>query len=96
MVMHGKYMEAGYIKEIKGLDLVKAFYTDGILSLRYKNEASNYIDTMELMSSYIEILKTNGYIEKSVANSKSIYENEKYRIVMMEEFDYLIVIIEKV
>lgn len=80
-----------YIK----LNLIKGSYKDGIITLRYKNDVSNYINTMQLATEYIENLKNRGYQEYNVSNVKSIYKNEKYQIVIMSEFDYLIIVMVK-
>ena len=77
------------------MKLVKGYYKDGIISLRYKNDISNYIDTMQFASSYIENLKNKGYNEKTSSKSKIILENGKNKIVIMSEFDYLIVVMVK-
>ena len=71
--------------------LVKASYKDNIVSLRYKNSISNYISSMQLAVSFKEQLINDGYKEILKSSSKCIYENGKYQIVIMEEFDYLIV-----
>ena len=74
------------------LDLVKASYIDGIISLRYKNNISKYVDTMQFAKTYIEQLKNKGYEEKIISDSKYIYENGEYQIIIMEEFNYLIIV----
>ncbi len=38
-----------------GLKLVKGSYKDNIISLRYKNDISDYIDTMQFASEYRKI-----------------------------------------
>ena len=40
-------------------------------------------------------LKNKGYKEKQISNSKVIYENKKYQIIIMTEFDYLIIVMVK-
>ena len=81
--------------ELIKLNLIKGSYKDGIISLRYKNNVSNYIDTMQFASEYRENLKTKGYNEKIISNSKYIYNNGKYQIIIMKEFDYLIIVMVK-
>ena len=50
---------------------------------------------MQFASSYIENLKNKGYNEKTSSKSKIILENGKNKIVIMSEFDYLIVVMVK-
>ena len=83
------------IDENISLKLVKGNYADGIISMRYKNEIPQYIDTMQLAYSYIENLKNKGYKEINISDSKAIYENEKYQIIITSEFDYLIIVMVK-
>ena len=91
-----EYSKAENIEENIEMTLVKASYTDGIISLRYKNDISNYIDTMQMANKYRENLKNKGYEEKNISNSKVIYQNKKYQIIIMAEFDYLIVVMVKI
>lgn len=87
-----EYSNAENIDEMIDLKLVKSSYKDGIISLRYKNDINHYIDTMQFATKYIENLKNKGYKEKYISDSKGIYENDKYQIIIMKEFDYLIII----
>lgn len=90
-----KYKKIGDIENKIHLELIKASYKDGIMSLRYKNNISNYISSMLLSVSYKEQLMKDGYREILNSSSKCIYENNKYQIIIMEEFDYLIVVMVK-
>ena len=87
-----EYSNVENVSEMVDLKLIKGSYKDGIISLRYKNDIKNYIDTMQFATKYIENLKSKGYEQKYTSNSKVIYENEKYQIIIMEEFDYLIIV----
>lgn len=90
-----KYKKIGNIEENINLELIKANYKDGIVSLRYKNNISNYISSMLLSASFKEQLIQDGYKEKLNSTSKCIYENNKYQIIIMDEFDYLIIVMVK-
>ena len=90
-----EYSNVENIDEIIGLKLIKSSYKDGIISLRYKNDIKNYIDTMQFGAQYAENLKRNGFNEKYESTSKLIYENGKYQIIITEEFDYLIIVMVK-
>ncbi len=87
-----KYKKIGNIEKNIKLQLVKASYKDGIVSLRYKNNISNYISSMMLSISFKDQLIQDGYKEKLNSSSKCIYENNKYQVIIMEEFDYLIIV----
>ena len=91
-----QFNEVENIEDIIDLKLIKGSYKDGIISLRYKNEISNYMDTAIFAEEYKNNLKSKGYKEKNVSNIKSVYENENYQIIIMTEFDYLIIIMIKI
>ncbi len=78
--------------ELIKLDLIKSSYKDNIISLRYKNNVPNYMDTMRFAEEYIENLKNNGYTEKERSDSKIVLKNKKYEIIVMKEFNYLIIV----
>jgi len=90
-----KYSKIGNIEKNIKLELKKASYKDGIVTLRYYNSISNYIDNMQFASEFKkELIKTN-YKEILQSKEKSIYENNKYKVIIMSEFNYLIVIMVK-
>lgn len=90
-----EFNKAENVEETIKLKLVKAFYKENMISLRYKNNVSEYIDTMQLIVQYRNNLKEKGYTEKNVSDSKIIYENEKNRIIIIKEFNYLIIVMVK-
>lgn len=90
-----EYNKVENAEDTISLKLVKASYKDGMISLRYKNNIAKYIDTMQLAVNYRENLKKKGYNEKNISDSKIIYENEKNQIIIMKEFDYLIIVMVK-
>lgn len=90
-----EYNKVENVEDTIKLKLVKAFYKDKMISLRYKNDAAEYIDTMQLISQYRESLKNKGYSEKNISDSKVIYENKENRIIIIKEFDYLIIVMVK-
>ncbi len=87
-----EYSEESNIDDVIKLKLIKSSYKDGIISLRYKNDIKNYINTMQFALKYIENLKSKGYEEKYTSDSKVILEKDKNRIIISEEFDYLIIV----
>lgn len=90
-----KYSKIGNIENNIRMELVKASYKDGIVSLRYKNNISNYISSMQLAASFKEQLVKDGYKEIIDSTSKTIYKNNKYQVIIMDEFDYLIIVMVK-
>ncbi len=90
-----RYKEIGNIDKTINIDLVKSSYKNKVLSLRYKNNAKEYIPTMQLVSSFTNKLKEQGYKKISESNTKIVYKNNKYQITIMEEFDYLIIVMVK-
>lgn len=91
-----KYKKIGNLEENIHLELVKASYKNKTLSLRYKNGISNFVSSMSLSKQYRSALIEDGYEEKFSSQDKYIYENKEYKIVLMDAFDYLIIIITEV
>lgn len=89
------YSKIGNVEEKIKLELIKASYKDGIVSLRYKNSISNYISGMQLATDFRDQLMKDGYEEILNTTSKSIYKNKKYQVIIMDEFDYLIIVMVK-
>lgn len=90
-----KYSKIGDIENNIKLELVKASYKDGIVSLRYKNGLKDYISGIQLSSSFREQLVNDGYEEILNSSTKCVYQNKKYQVIIMDEFDYLIVVMVK-
>ena len=87
-----KYSRAENIDDFIRFKKIKSYYKDGIITLRYKNEINEYMSTIQICSDYMEHLKKVGYEEKKLSDSKAIYENGKYKIIVISEFDYLIIV----
>lgn len=90
-----KYAKIGDVENNIKLELVKASYKDGIVSLRYKNGLNDYITSMQLSSSFREQLINDGYEEILNSSTKCIYQNKRYQVIIMDEYDYLIVVMVK-
>lgn len=90
-----KYKTIGDLEKNITLKLIKANYTDHILSLRYKNNIQNSINSLYLSANYQESLKKEGYKLTYETATKKIYENKKYQIIIKENLDYLIIIIKE-
>ena len=50
---------------------------------------------MQIATAFIEELEEQGYKEVSSSTTKRIYQNSKYQVTIMEEFDYLIIVMVK-
>ena len=86
-------MSIGKMEETIVLPLIKASYKDNILSLRYKNEAIDSLDTLYLINEYMVNLEKEGFKKTYTKYNKLIYQNSKYKIIIKEDLDYLIILI---
>lgn len=90
-----EYSKIGNIEESILLPIIKSSYKNNILSIRYKNEISDIFSNDYFIEIYINNLKKDGYKEVVNNTNKKIYENNKYEIIIMKEFDYIIVVMVK-
>lgn len=90
-----EYSKIGNIEKTITLDLIKASYKNKVISLRYKNKINDYVSSMQLATSFIDKLVEQGYKEVTISETKKVYQNNKYQVIIMEEFDYLIIIMVK-
>ena len=81
------------IEENIHMRLIKANYNNGVVSLRYQNNMANYVNTIQMSLSFRNNLVKNGFKEVLASNKKYIYEKDNYQITIMEELDYLVVVI---
>ena len=81
-----------YLNNIN-LDLIKSSSKDNIISLRYKNNVTNLLDTMYLINDYYVILDEKGFKLIRDEADKKVFINDKQEIIIKETFDYLIIII---
>ncbi|MEG2351672.1 MAG: serine protease, partial [Bacilli bacterium] len=75
-----KYKKVGNIENTIKLKLVKASYTDGIVSLRYVNKASDFISSMHLSSPFKKALITQKFKETLSSDRKSILISNDYKV----------------
>ena len=90
-----EFKKIGNIENNINMELMKASYDNNVVSLRYHNGISKYISGMQLASSFKEELKKSGFEQSLDTSTKCIYKNTKYKIIIMDEFDYLIVVMVK-
>ena len=89
------YKKIGNISQTIKLKMLKANYSNGALSIRYKNEIPKYMSNQELTLAFRKTLEKQGYKKISNISSKYIYQNKKYQVVITEEFDYVIIVMVK-
>lgn len=90
-----KYKSFGNVEDLIALDLVKASYYEGVLSLRYLNPTPAYVDNLDYANEFIGVLKEKGYKLVSQSKEKIIYKKGSKKAIIMSEFDYLIVVLVK-
>lgn len=90
-----KISKIGNLKDSINLQLVKGFEDNNVVSLRYYNELSDYINSMQFANKFKSNLENNGYEKILNTDSKIIYSNKKYKVIIMEEFNYLIILVVK-
>lgn len=88
-----KTLKIGKLSENVPLELIKGSYENGIVSLRYKNQAGNMIDSLYLVSGYTEELTKEGYKLTYQDDQKTIYSNNKNKVIIKNSLNYLIIII---
>lgn len=87
------YGKIGDLGNKINLPLIKASYVDDIVSLRYRNDTDNLLDSMYLVSDFTDSLIKDGFEFTYSDEYKKIYKSNKYKIVIKESLNYLIIII---
>jgi len=90
-----RFKSVGDIEEAISLNLVRANYRDGIVSLRYQNEFASVMPNMMFASEFISNLTKSGFEEVSSSEFKAVYRNSRYRVTIMSEFNFLVVVIAR-
>lgn len=91
-----EYKKIGDIENTIPLKLNKASYYNGIVGLRYENDIEEYMSGIARSYRFIEELKKSGYESIYESKTKCVYRNGTYKVTLMEEMGYLIVIITKI
>jgi hypothetical protein len=91
-----EYKQIGNIENTIPLKLNKASYYNGIVGLRYENDIEQYMSGIARSYRFIEELKNSGYETVYESKTKCVYKNNTYKVTMMEEMGYLIIIITKI
>lgn len=74
------------------IPLVRSSKDNNIISLRYENIINKYMSNEDVSLDLRNYLLSNNYKEIS-SNNKYIYENKDNKIIILNEFNYLIVIV---
>ena len=88
-----KYKKIGNLENTISLKLIKANYEDNIISLRYKNNFNNSIDTLYILQDFLDTLEKDNYKNTLNCKNKIIYKNKKYKIIIKNSMDYLCILI---
>ena len=91
-----EYKVIGDIENTINLNLKKASYYNNIISLRYENDVYEYINSIDMASSFISKLKDSGYKLTYKSDKKYVFKNEKYKVTIMDEYNSLIILITKI
>ena len=87
------YKNIGNIEDNINLELIKGSYKDNIISLRYKNDFEDSIGSMYLINNYIECLEEQGYKLEFNNDNKVIYSNDKYKVIIKSNMNYIIILL---
>ncbi len=88
-----KYKKIGDIENSIKLDLIKTSYYENIVSLRYQNTTNRYLSNLSFADMFLLELENSGYKKVSETNEKIIYKKGSSQVILISEFDYLIVIL---
>ena len=81
------------LDKINSLKLIKASYTDNILSLRYKNQINNVFNSLYFLDDYIKDLEKNNYKMIYQEDNKIIYSKKSKKIIIKQYLDYINIVI---
>lgn len=84
--------QIGQLQKNLQLDLVKANYEDGMVSLRYKNNIKT-LDSLILTVDFETELENEGYECIYAADNKKIYKSKKNEVIIKNSLGYLIIVI---
>ncbi len=88
-----EFQKVGDVLNNIDLPLLKASFKDNILSLRYKNDVGKMLNSLYLIDTYTECLEKDGYKKIYEKDNKLIYQNNKYKVIIKNNLNYLIILI---
>jgi len=87
-----RFARIGNIEETIPLPITKANYRRGVLSLRYENNVNSFINNWQMISPFINELRNDGFEEILNTTDRRIFQNRRYQVVIMNKFDYIIIV----
>ncbi len=91
--LYDNYRGIGDVEHTVSLKPVKVAAYNGIISFRYINDVHSTIDTMDMALDFRLELERVGYDLTINSNHKKVYEGNQYKVVILTEFNYLIIVI---
>lgn len=91
--LYNNYRGVGDVDNTMSLKPVKVAAYNGIISFRYVNDLYETIDSMDMALDFRLELERSGYQLKINSDKKKIYEGKEYKVVLLKEFNYLIIVI---
>jgi hypothetical protein len=83
------------MKENVNLTLIKSFAYKNIYSFRFHKTSNTSINGLSRLTLFASALTDEGYKVNGTSNVKQVFENKSYKIVIVDIFDYLNIIIER-
>lgn len=91
--LYNNYRGVGDVDHTVSLKPVKVAAYNGIISFRYVNNVYTTIDSMDMALDFRLELERSGYKLKINSDKKKVYEGKEYKVVILKEFNYLIIVI---
>ena len=86
-----EYKKIGDIENTIPLKIIKANNYDKKISIKYLNDTN--IDNNLIISEFLTRLKEEGYKEKMNTNKKKVLKNKQYKITILYELNYILILI---
>ncbi len=91
--LYNNYRGIGDVENTVSLKAVKVAQYNNAISFRYINDVYGTIDTMDMALDFRLQLESSGYKLKINSNTKKMYESSQYKVYILTEFNYLIIVI---
>ena len=91
--LYNNYRGVGDVDHTVSMKPVKVTAYNGIISFRYLNDLHPVVDSMDMALDFRLELERSGYRLLIDSEKKKIYEGDEYKVVILKEFNYLIIVI---
>lgn len=91
--LYNNYRGIGSVEHTVSLKPVKVASYNGVISFRYINDIQSAVDTMDMALDFRLELERSGYQLTINSNRKKVYDGTQYKVVILTEFNYLIIVI---